>query len=94
LYNYTNILHQRSTIRITELFSTATHILNDNITLLVNEHNIIVPNINLLNEVYNKDFYYSWLMVGFVNNNDNLSLPISIYNLNFKPLSIFSSFFW
>ena len=47
---------------------------------------MIVSNINLPNKVHNKDFHYSRLMIGFVYNNDNLSLLISIYDLNLEPL--------
>ncbi len=86
LHNYTNILYQRSTIRITGLFSTAIHIPNDDTASLINEHDIIVSNINLPNEVHNEDFHYSQLMAGFINNNDNLSLSISIYDPNLESL--------
>jgi len=81
-----NIIHQRYTTRMTGLFSTATHISNDDTTPLVNQGDIIIPNINLPNKVHNEDFHYSRLMVGFVYNNDNSSLPISIYDPNFEPL--------
>lgn len=83
LHNYTNILNQRST---TDPFPTATHIPNDDTAPPVNQGDIIVPNINLPNEVHNEDFHYSRLMAGFVHNNDNLSLPISTYDPNLEPL--------
>ena len=77
---------------MTGLFSTATHISNDDTTPLVNQGDIIIPNINLPNEVHNEDFHYSKLMAGFVYNNDNSSLPISIYDPNLEPL-LFSHLF-
>ncbi len=77
---------------MTSPFLTATHISNDDTAPPVNQGDIIVLNINLPNKVHNEDFYYSRLIVGFVYNNDNSSLPISIYDPNLEPL-LFSHLF-
>jgi hypothetical protein len=86
LHNYTNIIHQRYNTRITDPFLTATHIPNDDTAPPVNQRDIIVPNINLPSEVHNEDFHYSRLMAGFVDNANNNSLPISIYDPNLEAL--------
>ncbi len=67
-------------------FPIATYISNDDIALLVNQGNIIISNINLLNEVYNENFHYSRLIAEFVYNDNNLSLPIFIYDSNLESL--------
>ena len=86
LHNYTIILNQKFGTRLTEPFPTATHIPNDDSAPPVNQRDIIVPTLNLPNEVHNEDFHYSRLMAGFVRNDDNSSLPISIYDPNLEPL--------
>src|SRR5581483_2124449 len=86
LRNYTNALNQRSTTNMTGPFPTAAHIPNDNNAPPVNQRDIIIPTINLPDEVHNEDFHYSRLMAGFVHNNDNNKLPISIYDPNLEPL--------
>ncbi len=73
-------------------FPTATHISDDDTAPLLNKRNIIVLTINLSSEVHDEDFHYSRLIAGFVQNNNNKSLPISIYDLNLEPL-LFSHLF-
>ena len=86
LRNYANALNQRSAINRTGPFPIATHIPNDDTAPPVNPRDIIVPTTNLPDEVHNEDFHYSRLMAGFVCNNDNNKLPISIYDPNLEPL--------
>ena len=86
LRNYSNLLHQRFNARTMGPFPIATHIPNDDTAPPVNQRDIIIPIMNLPNEVHNEDFHYSRLMAGFVNNNDNNSLPISLYDPNLEPL--------
>ena len=71
---------------MTNPFPTAIHIPNDDTAPPVNQGDSIILNINLSNEVHNEDFHYSRLMAGFVYNNNNSSLPISIYDSNLEPL--------
>src|SRR3989337_1578173 len=86
LKNYTNIIHQRHNTTMSNPFLTATHIPNDDTAPPTNHHDIIVPTTNLPNEVHDEDFHYSRLMAGFVQNDNNNSLPISIYDPNLEPL--------
>ncbi|CAG8811386.1 5683_t:CDS:1, partial [Cetraspora pellucida] len=59
---------------------------------LVNQYDIVVPNYNFSDKVHNEDFHYTRLIAGFVQENDNLCLPISIYDPNLEPL-LFSDLF-
>jgi hypothetical protein len=85
LRNYTRIINQESITRITGPFPTATHIPNDDTAPPVNQRDIIIPTINLHDEVHNEDFHYTRLMAGFINTNNN-KLPISVYDPNLEPL--------
>src|SRR3989337_1442491 len=92
LKNYTNIIHQRHNTAMLNPFPTATHIPNDDTAPPTNHHDIIIPTTNLPNEVHDEDFHYSRLMAGFVQDDNNNSLPISIYDPNLEPL-LFSHLF-
>jgi len=86
LRNFTNTLRQRSLRRGTGPFPIAIHIPNDDTAPPINQRDIIIPTTNLPDEVHNEDFHYSRLMAGFVRDDNNNSLPISIYDPNLEPL--------
>jgi hypothetical protein len=86
LRNYSNVLNQRSNQELTDPFPTATHISEDSTAPPVNPRDIIVPTTDLPNEVHNEDFHYSRLMAGFVRDDNNTTLPISVYDPNLEPL--------
>ncbi|CAG8824221.1 6673_t:CDS:2, partial [Cetraspora pellucida] len=52
----------------------------------INSHEIIVPNYDFLDEIHNKDFHYTRLMAGFVQESDTLRLPIATHDPNLEPL--------
>ena len=53
---------------------------------------MVILTTNLPNEVHDKDFHYSRLMVRFIRDDNNNTLPISIYNPNLESL-LFSHLF-
>jgi hypothetical protein len=67
-------------------FPSATHIQSDTQAPPVNPCDIIVPNYDFPDEVHNEDFHYTRLMAGFVQESDNLRIPIPIHDPNLEPL--------
>jgi len=70
---------------LTQPFPTATYSYTPQ-NSSANENGIIIQNSNFLPEIHNEDFHYSRLMAGFVRDDNNNSLPISIYDPNLEPL--------
>ena len=62
------------------------HIESDIRALPVNPRDIIVLNYDFPDEVHNEDFHYTRLIAGFVQESDNLQIPIPIHDPNLKPL--------
>ncbi|CAG8789808.1 12841_t:CDS:2, partial [Gigaspora rosea] len=54
--------------------------------LPVNSNEIIIPSYNFPEEVHDKDFHYTRLIAGFVQEKNSTRLPISTYDPNLGPL--------
>jgi len=67
-------------------FPRARHIQSDTQAPPVNIRDIIVPNYNFPNEVHNENFHYTRLMADFVQESENLRIPIPTHNPNLEPL--------
>ncbi|RGB21935.1 hypothetical protein C1646_776965 [Rhizophagus diaphanus] len=65
---------------------TARHIQSDIQAPPVNLCDIIVLNYDFPSEVHNEDFHYTRLMVGFIQESNNLHIPIPTYDPNLEPL--------
>src|SRR5581483_10815695 len=67
-------------------FPRARHIQSDTQAPPVNTRDIIIPNYDFPNEVHNEDFHYTRLMAGFVQESENLRVPILTHDPNLEPL--------
>lgn len=69
-----------------ETFPRARHIPDEPNPPPFNTRDIVVPNYDLPDEIHNEDFHYTRLMAGFVQEADNLRIPISTYSSDLEPL--------
>ena len=84
---FTNILSSnRESQVLNNPFPSATHLQTDTNAPPANQHDIVVPNYDFPSEVHDEDFHYSRLMAGFVQENENLRIPISTHDPNLEPL--------
>ena len=67
-------------------FPTARHLDTDTDAPPINSRKIIIPSYNFPDEVHNEDFHYTRLMAGFVQDGENLRIPISTYDPELEPL--------
>jgi len=87
LHPYANILSSPNGYQNQDgPFPRARHIPTDSHAPPTNSRDIIIPNYDLPDEIHNEDFHYTRLMAGFIQENDNLRIPISTYDPNLEPL--------